>query len=61
MTAVAAVASLLLAACGSATGSGHCGPAGTGGTSVTAWIITTGPSPAMRKQVMRSPGTIVLR
>lgn len=43
--AVAAVASLLLAACGSAAGSGHSGPGGTNGTSVTAWIVTTGPSP----------------
>lgn len=44
--AAAAAASLLLAACGSASGSGHSGTAATGGTSVTAWIVTTGPSPA---------------
>jgi Bacterial extracellular solute-binding protein/Binding-protein-dependent transport system inner membrane component len=41
--AAGAVATLLLAGCGSATGSGHAGPSG---TSVTAWIVTTGPSPA---------------
>src|SRR5450755_1869737 len=46
--ATAATASLLLAACGSASESGHgpTGTGGTGGTSVTAWIVTTGPSPA---------------
>jgi ABC-type glycerol-3-phosphate transport system substrate-binding protein len=47
MAAAGGVAGLLLAACGSATGSGHAGSGGaTGGTSVTAWIVTTGPSPA---------------
>jgi len=47
--AAAAALSLALAACGSATGSGRQGgPAssGTGGTNVTAWLVTTGPSPA---------------
>jgi raffinose/stachyose/melibiose transport system substrate-binding protein len=47
MATAGGVAGLLLAACGSATGSGHKGSGGaTGGTSVTAWIVTTGPSPA---------------
>ncbi|HLI38397.1 MAG TPA: extracellular solute-binding protein [Streptosporangiaceae bacterium] len=50
--AVCAAASLLLAACGSATGSGKTGNGGTGGghaaggTTVTAWLVTSGPSPA---------------
>src|ERR1700744_4750978 len=40
-------ATLVAAACGSASGSGKAGGSGTaGGTSVTAWIVTTGPSPA---------------
>jgi raffinose/stachyose/melibiose transport system substrate-binding protein len=47
-----AAASLLLAACGSATGSGKTGTGAsasghaTGGTTVTAWLVTSGPSPA---------------
>lgn len=44
--AMAAAAALALAACGSASGSGHSGGAsGAGGTTVTAWLVTTGPSP----------------
>ena len=43
-------AALLAAACGSATGSGKSGGSGTAsGTSVTAWIVTTGPSPVNTK------------
>ena len=43
-------AALLAAACGSATGSGKAGGSGTAsGTSVTAWIVTTGPSPVNTK------------
>jgi len=46
LTAVALVA----AACGSASGSGKAGGSATaGGTSVTAWIVTTGPSPVNTK------------
>ena len=44
----AATASLALAACGSATGSGNASSSSTqsGGTTVTMWLVTTGPSPA---------------
>jgi raffinose/stachyose/melibiose transport system substrate-binding protein len=46
VAAAGAVASVLIAACGSATGSGHSGtPGASGGANVTAWIVTTGPSP----------------
>jgi raffinose/stachyose/melibiose transport system substrate-binding protein len=44
---VAMVAALLLAACGSAAGSGKASSSsGASGTSVTMWLVTTGPSPA---------------
>jgi raffinose/stachyose/melibiose transport system substrate-binding protein len=47
---VGIAAALLAAACGSATGSGKPGGSGTAsGTSVTAWIVTTGPSPVNTK------------
>jgi raffinose/stachyose/melibiose transport system substrate-binding protein len=43
-------AAMVAAACGSASGSGKSGGSGTaGGTSVTAWIVTTGPSPVNTK------------
>jgi raffinose/stachyose/melibiose transport system substrate-binding protein len=44
----AATVSLALAACGSASGSGNASSASTqsGGTTVTMWLVTTGPSPA---------------
>jgi raffinose/stachyose/melibiose transport system substrate-binding protein len=44
----AATVSLALAACGSASGSGNASGSSTqsGGTSVTMWLVTTGPSPA---------------
>jgi raffinose/stachyose/melibiose transport system substrate-binding protein len=46
LTAAAAV-SVALAACGSASGSGKGAPSGArpGGTAVTMWLVTTGPSP----------------
>jgi raffinose/stachyose/melibiose transport system substrate-binding protein len=48
--AAVGIAALLAAACGSATGSGKPGGSGTAsGTSVTAWIVTTGPSPVNTK------------
>jgi ABC-type glycerol-3-phosphate transport system substrate-binding protein len=47
LAAALTAATLVAAACGSASGSGKAGGSGTaGGTSVTAWIVTTGPSPA---------------
>jgi len=50
LAAAAVAAALLAAACGSATGSGKSGGSGTAsGTSVTAWIVTTGPSPVNTK------------
>jgi raffinose/stachyose/melibiose transport system substrate-binding protein len=50
LAAAGIAAALLAAACGSATGSGKSGGSGTAsGTSVTAWIVTTGPSPVNTK------------
>src|ERR1700729_1010252 len=50
LAAAGVAAALLAAACGSATGSGKSGGSGTAsGTSVTAWIVTTGPSPVNTK------------
>jgi raffinose/stachyose/melibiose transport system substrate-binding protein len=46
--AAAATASLALAACGSASGSGNASGTSTssGGTTITMWLVTSGPSPA---------------
>jgi raffinose/stachyose/melibiose transport system substrate-binding protein len=50
LAAAGVAAALLAAACGSATGTGKSGGSGTAsGTSVTAWIVTTGPSPVNTK------------
>ncbi|HWG13889.1 MAG TPA: extracellular solute-binding protein [Streptosporangiaceae bacterium] len=50
LAAAMVAAAMVAAACGSASGSGKSGGSGTaGGTSVTAWIVTTGPSPANTK------------
>jgi ABC-type glycerol-3-phosphate transport system substrate-binding protein len=80
----AAAITVALAACGSAAGSGKASSssAKAGGTNLTMWLVTTGPSPAntvinqsvaafekshpdtitvMRKQVMRSLGSVVMR
>jgi ABC-type glycerol-3-phosphate transport system substrate-binding protein len=58
--AAAAAMTVALAACGSAAGSGKAASssAKVGGTNLTMWLVTTGPSP--RKQVMRSLGSVVL-